>query len=271
MWRRANNWLRKQSSSDPMNRQRHADRSSASRDRRVRSLTEDMLRLPQIAIRQLHVIPVPRGNGVSLIYKITMLTEFAGLGYRVVNPEALESASPELFLDYHAIIQTLVELRGGNIEYRPLFAGFPQRPPAEHENFVYPLIDYVANKPVPTTGSAGVALEIVSPEEAVRRLRAWVAAPSATRPDSQETRALAAWQADVAIVRRLLGRPVDHRERKADALRWPTDPDRSPRPCARSRSSWRSTGWLDGSGRTRRKQRGCQHRFKAYRLEVTDQ
>ena len=182
-----------------------------------------MQRLQQIAIRRLRVLPVPSGGGVSVMHKLTMLAEFSRLGVRVVNPEALDVASPELFLDYRGIITTLVEMQESRVAYEPLFPGFPGELPRENDNFVYPLIDYVAAAPGPGAADAGVVLEFVSPEEAVRRLRVWLKAEAASETASagESREAGSPRRQDARLVRKLLGPPVrkGRDDGAADAVR----------------------------------------------------
>lgn len=91
--------------------------------------------MKSIAIRRLKILPVPRGKGLSSKQKISLLSELANLGYHVKNPELLERASQAFLLDYGQIIDTLKEIRGGNVEYVPLFLGFPEDVPDDDDYF----------------------------------------------------------------------------------------------------------------------------------------
>ncbi len=88
---------------------------------------------------------MPKGDGVSVKRKLVMLSEFANLGYRVTNPELLDSASDALFLDYKAYADTLKDMRGGDVDYVPLFVGFPDKVPDDDQYFSERVLGYVGN------------------------------------------------------------------------------------------------------------------------------
>ena len=81
--------------------------------------------LHTIAIRRLRVLPVPRGAGLDPRYKIILLTELAGLGFEPLNSELLDTGDPEIFADWPGLIEVLRALKGGGVDYVPLFSDFP--------------------------------------------------------------------------------------------------------------------------------------------------
>lgn len=98
-----------------------------------------------LAIRRLRVLPVPRGAGLSPKHKLGILAELSGLGYAVANPERLDGADPSLLSGYGQAIATLAAMRGGDVDYVPLFLGFPTEVPDDDEYFARRLVGYVGN------------------------------------------------------------------------------------------------------------------------------
>lgn len=98
-----------------------------------------------LAIRRLRVLPVPRGPGLGPKHKLGLLSELAGLGYSVTNPELLDAADPSLLRAHAELIDALRALRGGEVDYVPLFLGFPDQVPDEDEYFVRRVLGYVGN------------------------------------------------------------------------------------------------------------------------------
>lgn len=101
--------------------------------------------LTPIAIRRLRAIPIAKGEGVSAKHKLTMLSELASLGVRVTNPEWLDEASEASFEAYGSVIETLSALRGGDVDYVPLFVGFPDDVPDDDAYFAKRLLGYIGN------------------------------------------------------------------------------------------------------------------------------
>ncbi|GAB4519963.1 MAG: TerD family protein [Haliangiales bacterium] len=101
--------------------------------------------MKNIAIRRLHLIPAPQGGGVSAKQKLVVLSELAQLGVRVANPEILDETSEAFFLDYSALLQTIAALRGGDVEYVPLFVGFPEGIPDDDVYFAKRVMGYLGN------------------------------------------------------------------------------------------------------------------------------
>ena len=104
-----------------------------------------MTAMRNIAIRRLHIVPVPKGEGITAKHKLVVLSELARLGLRAANPEALDKASETFFLDYSETVQTLKVLRGGDVDYVPLFVGFPEDVPDDDIYFTKRLIGYLGN------------------------------------------------------------------------------------------------------------------------------
>ena len=98
-----------------------------------------------IAIQRLRIIPIPKGSGVSAKQKLVVLSELAKIGVRVTNPEALDEAADTFFLDYPDVVATLVKMRGGDVDYVPLFVGFPNSVPDDDTYFAKRLIGYLGN------------------------------------------------------------------------------------------------------------------------------
>lgn len=120
--------------------------------------------LNEIALRRLRLLAVPsdrdnpadpkdqsdRDNGSDQDHhaegKIIGLAELAQLGYRVTNPD-LWSDSVLLHWEV-SVIPTLTALRGGDVQYAPLFAGFPEVIP-RHNNVGIDEALHVVRRAVP--------------------------------------------------------------------------------------------------------------------------
>ena len=99
-------------------------------------------RLRAIAVRRLRLIPVA-GRGVETRRKVVLLAELARLGYVVDDPEGYDDSA----LDHHdELIATLREMKGGHVDYVPLFQGFPDAVPDGDEYFVKRVIGYLGNE-----------------------------------------------------------------------------------------------------------------------------
>ena len=113
--------------------------------------------MKNIAIRRLRILPVPQGTGLSKKHQWVVLAELAKLGVRISNPQLLDSASDAFLLDYPEIVRELTALRGGDVDYVPLFLGFPDNVPDEDEYFARRVVSYLGN--VFGAFSEGVTLE----------------------------------------------------------------------------------------------------------------
>ncbi len=104
-----------------------------------------VIAMQDIAIRRLRAVPIPKGDGIGHKHKLVVLSELAALGIRVTNPEGFDKASEAFFLGYADAIAGLRKLRGGNVDYVPLFVGFPNDVPDDDAYFAKRLIGYVGN------------------------------------------------------------------------------------------------------------------------------
>ena len=97
--------------------------------------------LSAIALRRLKLIStVP--SGVDLQSKLSYLAQLAGLGYQVDNPDQYNDST---LAHFTATIDVLRELRGGKVNYVPLFSGFPDQVPPERAYFIDRLIGFLVN------------------------------------------------------------------------------------------------------------------------------
>ena len=101
--------------------------------------------MKNIAIRRLRVISVPKGEGISPKHKLVLLAELARMGIRISNPEYLDHVADTFFLDYHGALQTIKEMRGGDVDYVPLFTSFPDEVPDDDAYFTKRLLGYLGN------------------------------------------------------------------------------------------------------------------------------
>lgn len=89
-----------------------------------------------IAIRRLRVLPLcPTADGGALYREqvIALLTELAALGYRVTNPARLAHAGADSLKQHAENLRTLARMRGADRDWVPLFSGFPDKVPDQHE------------------------------------------------------------------------------------------------------------------------------------------
>lgn len=78
-------------------------------------------------------------------HRFVMHAEFAKLGFRLRNPELLDACSAELLLGHTERIHALRALRGGDVDYVPLFLDFPNDVPDQDEYFVRRVLGYLSN------------------------------------------------------------------------------------------------------------------------------
>lgn len=74
--------------------------------------------------------------------KVAFLSEIANLGYVVSNPERFVDS---ILVNYDRIITTLISSKGGDVDYVPLFKGFPNEVPEKNEYFYRRVIGILGN------------------------------------------------------------------------------------------------------------------------------
>jgi len=94
-----------------------------------------------ILINRLHVLPVSNA-GLTANSKLPFLSELANLGYRVKNTKLYNDS---VLSNYQEIISTLKEMKGGDVDYVPLFSGFPNDIPEQNEYMFKRILGYVGN------------------------------------------------------------------------------------------------------------------------------
>jgi len=101
--------------------------------------------ISKIGLNRLRVIS--NGTGISgdvtEKLKLTFLAELASLGYNVSNPE---SFTDSVLTNFDDIMETLIEMKGGDVNYVPLFNGFPDNVPDNDEMFSKRVLGLVGNK-----------------------------------------------------------------------------------------------------------------------------
>ena len=98
--------------------------------------------LSAIALRRLRLLSTAP-SGVELRSKLTFLAQLAGLGYRVENPEDYNDS---VLYDFAETVEVLKQLRGGAVEYVPLFSGFPDKVPEHDAYFVERMIGFLVRE-----------------------------------------------------------------------------------------------------------------------------
>ena len=96
-----------------------------------------------IALRRLHLIAVPAGDGLQPTHRAAWLAELASIGFRVTNPEQLRSTDPAMLADRAKLITTLTAMKGGDVEYVPLFTRFPDDVPDDHDLLTRRIVGYL--------------------------------------------------------------------------------------------------------------------------------
>jgi stress response protein SCP2 len=115
-----------------------------------------------ILLKRLKIISLPKaadGGGVATAtdskIRQSFLVELASIGYRVTNPEILNDVpTTDLLLERTNIIDTLVAMRGGDVEYVPLFQKFPEDIPDDNTYWMQRVIGFIAD----TMGLDGSAI-----------------------------------------------------------------------------------------------------------------
>ena len=105
------------------------------------SLEPDRVRLRAVALRRLGLVPVGPGPATSA-KKTVFFAELAKLGYEVTNPDSYRDSA---LAEYEGLVEVLKAMRGGDVDYVPLFAGFPNEVPRQDEYFIRRVIGYLGN------------------------------------------------------------------------------------------------------------------------------
>ena len=96
-----------------------------------------------ILINKMGVIPFDcNTDEINLKSKLIFLTELCELGYTVENVEDFNNS---VLNNYKWIIKALKHRRGADVNYVPLFKGFPNSVPDENEYFVKRIMGYIGN------------------------------------------------------------------------------------------------------------------------------
>jgi stress response protein SCP2 len=101
--------------------------------------------MESIAVQRLRVLPLPRGAGIPAKARLAVLAELAGMGYRLRNPELLDAADPSWLEGMRGRLDVLKAMRGGDVDYVPLFLRFPDDIPDDGEYFARRIVGYVGN------------------------------------------------------------------------------------------------------------------------------
>ena len=81
-------------------------------------------RIIEIGLNRAKLLAVNPKSGTSKKLRAIFLAELANLGYRIENPELLNDS---VFENFDLIIDTLTKMKGGDVNYVPLFSGFPNK------------------------------------------------------------------------------------------------------------------------------------------------
>jgi stress response protein SCP2 len=117
-------------------------------------MTTAFANIKDILLRRQHVIVFGNeGRSMTKDETLAFVGELAAMGYRVKNPENLANISmSEVAMNFGSYIEPLRALRGGDVDYVPLFQGFPENIPDDTDHlyrrilgfFGYPR-DYLFN------------------------------------------------------------------------------------------------------------------------------
>lgn len=101
--------------------------------------------MKSIAIRRLRVLPIVRGDGFGAKHRLVLLSELARLGVRLGNDALLAQADERTLADHASVMETLRAMKGGDVEYVPLFLEFPDNVPEDGELFGRRVVGYLGN------------------------------------------------------------------------------------------------------------------------------
>ncbi len=91
--------------------------------------------LEGVAARRLQVVGVPEGAGLATKERLVVLGELTKMGWRVTNVELLTSADTTWLDGHRGRMALLAGVRGGDVEYVPLFTRFPDGVPGDDVYF----------------------------------------------------------------------------------------------------------------------------------------
>lgn len=116
--------------------------------------------LTTIALRRLKLL-LTTDEGVDVQRKLIFLAQLAEMGYQVENPEDYNDSILHVF---DPVISTLKAMRGGQVEYVPLFTGFPDKVPDEKAYFVDRMIGFLVNNCLDNPAGTRLESGVVVPE-----------------------------------------------------------------------------------------------------------
>ena len=97
--------------------------------------------LLEILVKRLRIIPVGSAE-CTLKKKVIFLAELERLGYRIKNPEGYNDS---LLSKYKKLISVLKKMKGGDVDYVPLFQGFPDDVPQQNPYFIKRIIGAICS------------------------------------------------------------------------------------------------------------------------------
>lgn len=101
-------------------------------------LNNDILK---IGLNRIKVLPIGEGE-VTPKLKLVFFSELAKLGFKVSNPQAYNDSVLE---NFDTIMSSLSKMKGGDVDYVPLFNGFPNNVPEKNEFFVKRMVGFLGN------------------------------------------------------------------------------------------------------------------------------
>lgn len=116
--------------------------------------------LTTIALRRLKLL-LTTEEGVDVQRKLIFLAQLAELGYQVENPEDYNDS---ILYVFDPVINTLKAMRGGQVEYAPLFTGFPDKVPDDKAYFVDRMIGFLVNSCLDNPAGTRLESGVVVPE-----------------------------------------------------------------------------------------------------------
>jgi hypothetical protein len=116
--------------------------------------------LTTIALRRLKLL-LTSDDSVDVQRKLIFLAQLAEMGYQVENPEDYNDS---ILYVFDPVINTLKQMRGGKVEYVPLFTGFPDKVPEEKAYFVERLIGVLVNSCLDNPAGTRLESGLVVPE-----------------------------------------------------------------------------------------------------------